>query len=382
MAVNMELLRRSRLIHLSMILTFFVSGLAVNIVQLILKLTVKPFNVRLHRKLNWYLSYSVFNQFVFYADWWSGSKLELFISDEDYKTFGKENNMTILNHSYEIDWLVAYCAADKFQALGGCKAFAKKVLQYVPVIGWCWYFSELIFLSRSYEKDKEIIQKQVKDIFTFPDPVCLCFYAEGTRFTDAKYAESVKFAKERGMPVLKHHLIPRTKGFTTSLPSMRDDCKSIYDMNVVFRKGGKANDPTVSNMINGKGYEACLFIRRITLDKVPEDEKKAAQWLQDLYVEKDKIIDSFHTTGSFFKTSGVKEVPSQILKPRIATFVNYMIWVSVTVLPVFYFFLKFLICGNFVGALVIGGTVGLAQLLMQQVLNFSRIDNKPQEKKA
>lgn len=310
---------------------------------------------------------------VFYADWWCGSKLEIFLSDEDSKTFGKEHCMTVCNHSYEIDWCVALSVADKYQAVGGCKSFAKKVLQYLPGIGWSWYFSEIIFLNRSYEKDEKIIKKQVRNIFTFPDPVSLAYYGEGTRFTDAKYAESVKFAKERGLPILKHHLIPRTKGFVTSLPGMRGGCKAIYDMTLVFRKGGTANEPSVSNMLNGKPYEGCLLVRRIPLDKVPVDEKEAAQWLLDLYVQKDKIVDSFHTTGSFFKTSGVKEIPGSMLKPRMATFINYMFWVCVTVLPLFFFFFKFVLSGNFVGALAIGGTVGLGKVFGLVYLKISNV---------
>lgn len=284
------------------------------------------------------------------------------MSDEDFKTFGQENCMTILNHSYEIDWVVGLSVSNKFKALGACKAYCKKALQYFPLLGWCLYFSETIFLNRSYEQDKKIIQKQVKNVFDYPDPVILSCFAEGTRFTDAKLADSVKFAKERGMPILQHHLIPRTKGFTTSLPSMRGGCKSVYDMTLVFRKGGTANDPTVSNVIKGKPSEACVIIRRIPLDKVPVDEKEAAQWLQDLYVEKDKIADSFHKTGSFFKGSGLKELPRRVMKPRMVTLVNYMFCIFATVLPLIYFFLKFVFCGNFVGALVIGGTVLLGKL--------------------
>lgn len=56
--------------------------------------------------------------------------------------------------------------------------------------------------------------------------------AEGTRFTEKKHEASVKFAEERGMTVLKHHLIPRTKGFTTSLPHLREKCV-IYDIQLV-----------------------------------------------------------------------------------------------------------------------------------------------------
>ena len=37
---------------------------------------------------------------------------------------------------------------------------------------------------------------------------------EGTRFTDEKHAASMEIAKSKGLPLLKHHLLPRTKGFT------------------------------------------------------------------------------------------------------------------------------------------------------------------------
>ena len=39
-------------------------------------------------------------------------------------------------------------------------------------------------------------------------------FCEGTRFTQAKHEASMKIAKEKGFPELKHHLLPRTKGFS------------------------------------------------------------------------------------------------------------------------------------------------------------------------
>ena len=36
---------------------------------------------------------------------------------------------------------------------------------------------------------------------------------EGTRFTEKKRLISMKVAQEKGLPELKHHLLPRTKGF-------------------------------------------------------------------------------------------------------------------------------------------------------------------------
>ena len=39
-------------------------------------------------------------------------------------------------------------------------------------------------------------------------------FCEGTRFTESKHEESKKIAREKGLPELKYHLLPRTKGFS------------------------------------------------------------------------------------------------------------------------------------------------------------------------
>ena len=39
-------------------------------------------------------------------------------------------------------------------------------------------------------------------------------FCEGTRFTKEKHEASMKIAREKGLRELKHHLLPRTKGFS------------------------------------------------------------------------------------------------------------------------------------------------------------------------
>lgn len=39
-------------------------------------------------------------------------------------------------------------------------------------------------------------------------------FCEGTRFTKEKHEESMKVARQKGLPELKHHFLPRTKGFS------------------------------------------------------------------------------------------------------------------------------------------------------------------------
>lgn len=37
---------------------------------------------------------------------------------EDYGLIGKEHNITIMNHKYDIDWLMAWILAERLEMLG------------------------------------------------------------------------------------------------------------------------------------------------------------------------------------------------------------------------------------------------------------------------
>lgn len=39
-------------------------------------------------------------------------------------------------------------------------------------------------------------------------------FCEGTRFTQAKHEVSMEVARKKNLGELKHHLLPRTKGFS------------------------------------------------------------------------------------------------------------------------------------------------------------------------
>jgi lysophosphatidic acid acyltransferase/lysophosphatidylinositol acyltransferase len=86
-----------------------------------------------------------------------------------------------MNHTYETDWLFGWIFCEKVGVLGNCKAYAKKVIQYIPTVGWSWKFAEFVFLERSFDKDREIIKKQLNEIFDYPDPVWVSFSYQFSR---------------------------------------------------------------------------------------------------------------------------------------------------------------------------------------------------------
>lgn len=61
----------------------------------------------------------IFSELVFMGDWWSDSNVVLYIKREDFdKYWGKEHAYCVMNHTYEIDWLIGWMTCDRIRMLG------------------------------------------------------------------------------------------------------------------------------------------------------------------------------------------------------------------------------------------------------------------------
>ncbi|KOC70185.1 1-acyl-sn-glycerol-3-phosphate acyltransferase gamma [Habropoda laboriosa] len=279
-----------------------------------------------------------------------------------------------MNHCYEIDWLVGWILCDRVGLLGNCKAYVKKSVQYVPTIGWTWKFAEIIFLERNWDKDKEIISSQISELANYPDSIWLLLYPEGTRFTEQKLEASHKFALKKGITPLKYHLLPRTKGFTASIQHMRGKIPAIYDVQLHFKPSDPVK-PTMTNLLMGKRLEAHLYMHRIPLEEVPEDEEAAAEWLNNLYKKKDRLAESFYETGDFFATSGIPRLEQFAVKKRCYTCLNTIIWAVVVLVPMIYYLINLFLSGSTISFSIGVGIIFLVYLSMRKMIGMSEISN-------
>ncbi|KAJ3654833.1 hypothetical protein Zmor_013991 [Zophobas morio] len=366
-------LKQSRLFHLCFAITFFTSGVIVNLVQCLFYLVLRPFNKRLYRKLNWYFCFTIYSQLVFLGDWWSGSRIKFYIDREEFdRYYGKEHAYCVMNHSYEIDWLVGWMICDRIHLLGNCKAYAKKVIQYVPVLGWGWKCAEFVFLERSFEKDKRVISSQITELSEHPDPIWLLLFPEGTRFTPTKHKISLEFARQKNLPELKHHLLPRTKGFIASLPSMKGKIPALLDIEICFDEK-ETNKPTITDLLFGKPVTAHMYMRRIPLEELPDTEHEQEEFLREMFIRKDKLKDSFLKTGDFFATSGVPRVEPFEIERRINSLINIAVWVVLICCPMVYYLIRLLFSGELLYFSIGASIIGAFYLLLNKTIGMSEI---------
>ncbi|XP_041921297.1 1-acyl-sn-glycerol-3-phosphate acyltransferase delta [Alosa sapidissima] len=331
----LQLLKSQFLCHLLICYVFLVSGLLVNLLQFF-TLPLWAFNRQLARKINCRLGYCISSQMVAVLDWWSGTECTLYTDPESYALYGKENAIVILNHGFEIDFLCGWTFCERFGVLGTSKVMAKKELAYVPLIGWMWYFQEIVFCKRKWEEERRTVIKSLRNLRDYPENFWFLLFCEGTRFTEKKHKISMEVAESKGLPKLKYHLLPRTKGFCVSVQNLRGTVTAVYDSTLNFRNN---ETPTLRGILSGKKYHADLYVRRIPLDTIPDDEAECAAWLHKLYQEKDTFQERYVQKGSF---------PGPVVNPprQPWALTNWLFWTVLTLYPLVLLLLQLLQSGS------------------------------------
>ncbi|KAK6127366.1 hypothetical protein DH2020_038877 [Rehmannia glutinosa] len=198
----------------------------------------------------------------------------------------------------ELVWVVDWWAGVKRSGcLGSTLAVMKKSSKLLPVIGWSMWFSEYLFLERSWAKDENTLKSGLQRLRDFPRPFWLALFVEGTRFTQAKLLAAQEYASSAGLPVPRNVLIPRTKGFVTAVNHMRSFVPAIYDVTVAIPK--TSPPPTMLRLFKGQSSVIHVHLKRNLMKDLPETDDAVAQWCRDAFVAKDKLLDKHIADGSF-----------------------------------------------------------------------------------
>jgi len=341
---------------------FLISGLFVNFLQLLSLIFIWPFSKNIYKRLNYFLATTIWGNITALAQFWSESDFSFYCSDKDWDKLGKEHVICLSNHHYDIDWVFAWVLCQRFNSLGGSKVCVKSTTKYLPIIGWSFWFNEMLFLKREWQSDKKSLAKELDALLETPDDLyfSISILCEGTRFTPEKHAASMEIAKEKGLPLLKHHLLPRTKGFSLIASQSVGKINWIYDVTIgIAQVNGEK--PTLKHIKDGVPVQAEIYLRRIPMSSVPkENEKECGDWLHNHYKEKDDIFDAYDKTGSFAETDDVKK---RYIAPNRHDLYISIFWCVMILIPSFYYLISFLINGAWLSRSII--------ILFFVIINFS-----------
>lgn len=109
-----------------------------------------------------------------------------------------------------------------------------------------------------------------------------------------------------------------------TLKEFSDPNCALYNVQLAFpQKDGtdeKVHQPTLSNMVKGRPIHADVFMERIPFKDIPTDsEEEINQFLIDLYLRKDKLMDHYLENGKF-------PGKQYIFNRRRTPFINWLLW--------------------------------------------------------
>ncbi|KAI9295177.1 acyltransferase-domain-containing protein [Neoconidiobolus thromboides FSU 785] len=208
-----------------------------------------------------------------------------------------ESAMVISNHRSWSDYYMINAVANRKNMLGHIRYFIKDSLKYLPFFGWGMYLMGMLFLKRDWSKDEKKIDATFGKLIRNKHPVWLVSYLEGSRFSMSKCIESQKFSQKNQLPVLNNVLFPRTKGFLISLSKLRNShIEHVYDITMAYshRTKGFGVYPSIVDihtLSHLREYQFHIHVRRFSINELPEEQEKLRQWIIQLFVEKDELLE-------------------------------------------------------------------------------------------
>lgn len=206
----------------------------------------------------------------------------------------KEWYLVISNHQTWVDIVVLQRIFNR--KIPFLKFFLKKELIWVPFLGIAWWALDYPFMKRYSPaflkknphlkgKDIEITRKACRKFKGIP--VSIMNFVEGTRFTKEKHDQQ----KSPFMHLLK----PKAGGIGFVLSTMGEQLSSIVNVTIVYPGG----DTSFWHFICGRIKEIRVIIEKIPVtqdllgDYVDDREfqNKFQNWVNDVWTEKDKLLD-------------------------------------------------------------------------------------------
>ncbi|CAI7867113.1 unnamed protein product [Closterium sp. NIES-54] len=305
---------------------FLASSLIVTTIQIALSIFVFPISPRTYRVINWYLMGSFWAMLIWLIEWWGRVEVRLYGDPKDHAYYGKESALCVSNHRSDVDWAIGWVFSQRCGCLGGTRALIKEEAKWMPVIGWSMWFSEYLFIARNYATDQRRILDGYARLRSFPRFFWVALFMEGTRFTPEKLKAAQEYAKEAGLPIPRHVLVPRTKGLVMSVEQMRGHAGAIYDFTVNYPVG--KNPPTFANIFKRKASQIDVYYERVPMDQIPQDAEGISKWCQESFVKKDKNLDYYVEHNGFDEKLRLNTTksPKSILHTCFWTVLNFVVY--------------------------------------------------------
>ncbi len=243
-----------------------------------------------------------------------------------------------------------------------------------------------IFLSRKWEKDKGYLTRVFNYYLDIKYPLQMLIFPEGTNYCKEGKEKSDSFARKNNLPIYKHVLHPRVRGFNFIIQKFRDkSLDAVHDVTLGYKNGFCYGE---LDLLSGKfPGEIHVYIKRHDITSLPRDSGSLDNWCTQKWSEKEKCLEKFYEEGEFTGVDSItKEDQVQSEESAMLKMKFILVFWPLFLAAVFYglwnywlvrFYVVSICCYHIIVLLVFGGTDAL-----QLKLHEDRKKSKLQQGKA
>ncbi|KAM9616395.1 1-acyl-sn-glycerol-3-phosphate acyltransferase epsilon isoform 2-T2 [Morphnus guianensis] len=159
-----------------------------------------------------------------------------------------------------------------------------------------------VYVKRSAKFNEKEMREKLWAQMKAETPMYLVIFPEGTRYNPEipkVIADSQSFAEKEGLAILKHVLTPRVKATHVAIDTMKDYLDAVYDVTVAYEgtvdhKGQRKLAPSMTEFLCKECPRVHIFIDRIELKDIPEEQMYMRRWLHERFEIKDKLLIEFY----------------------------------------------------------------------------------------
>jgi 1-acyl-sn-glycerol-3-phosphate acyltransferase len=229
-----------------------------------------------------------------------------------------EGALVIPNHLTH-DWVPMYMIGYRINTLPYVRTVIKKVISYVPGLGWGMWALYWPFVSRDFAKDEIVLKKLFGAYERHGLPVQTWLYAEGTRKTAKKLADAQEYSRTNGYPVWNHVLLPRHRGFSLAVNALKGGIRMIHEITIAY-EGWPTEAPSLWDFMTTDPlttHVVHVHVTRTPMSALPNDDAGKKEWLMDAFARKEELLTNYHKDGHFPGTRQCKDVTIGPMMPHV-----------------------------------------------------------------
>ena len=264
--------------------------LVLNLIQ-VLSVLVYPISPQFCRAINRACARNIWCIWVIIGERFLGIKIRM-VGDQPPL---HQNALVIANHRAMTDILCLLSLAWRCGRLGDLKWFVKDQLKWVPGVGWGMKFMDCLFVRRNWQQDRAGMDTLFGRFKSNNIPMWLVSFLEGTRFTPKKQSAAQAFGQKRGLYMPDHTLIPRVKGFVTSVIGLREHLDAVYVLTLAYPRDSR---PSLFRWFHLDIPAVDLDVRVYPIDSLPKNEEALGQWAYARYQDIDGRLKQYYRDGA------------------------------------------------------------------------------------